>query len=343
MKFKASQIAGILEGDIVGNPDVEVSKLSKIEEGVEGSLTFLANPKYTSFIYTTKASVAIVNRDFSPEQEIDTTLIQVDDAYKAFSKLLEYYNQVKMNKSGIEQPCFISESANYGENIYLGAFSYLGDNVKIGNNVKIYPNSYVGDNVTIGDNVVVFSGAKIYSESTIGNNCVINSGAIIGADGFGFAPNEKGEYNKVPQTGNVILEDNVDIGAGTTIDRATLGSTIIRRGVKLDNQIQIAHNVEIGKNTVIAAQTGIAGSTKIGENCQIGGQVGIVGHITIGNNVRIQAQSGIGRNVKDNEVLQGSPALNYGDYNKSYVYFKNLPKIVKNINDIEKKLSNNDL
>ena len=327
----------------MGNPDVEVSKLSKIEEGVEGSLTFLANPKYTSFIYTTKASVAIVNRDFSPEQEIDTTLIQVDDAYKAFSKLLEYYNQVKMNKSGIEQPCFISESANYGENIYLGAFSYLGDNVKIGNNVKIYPNSYVGDNVTIGDNVVVFSGAKIYSESTIGNNCVINSGAIIGADGFGFAPNEKGEYNKVPQTGNVILEDNVDIGAGTTIDRATLGSTIIRRGVKLDNQIQIAHNVEIGKNTVIAAQTGIAGSTKIGENCQIGGQVGIVGHITIGNNVRIQAQSGIGRNVKDNEVLQGSPALNYGDYNKSYVYFKNLPKIVKNINDIEKKLSNNDL
>ena len=341
MKFTASQIAGILEGDIVGNPDVEVSKLAKIEEGTKGSLTFLANPKYTQFIYDTKASVAIVNKDFSPESSIETTLIKVDDAYKAFSKLLEYYNQVKMNKSGIEQPSFISESANYGSNLYLGAFSYLGDNVKIGENVKIYPNCYIGDNVQIGDNVVLFSGAKIYSETVIGNHCVVNSGAIIGADGFGFAPNENGEYSKVPQTGNVILEDHVDIGAGTTIDRATLGSTVIRRGVKLDNQIQIAHNVEIGKNTVIAAQTGIAGSTKIGENCQIGGQVGIVGHISIGNNVKIQAQSGIGRNVKDNEVLQGSPALSYGDYNKSYVHFKNLPKIVKNINELEKKSNGN--
>lgn len=342
MKFTASQIAGILEGDIVGNPDVEVSKLAKIEEGTKGSLTFLANPKYTQYIYDTKASVAIVNKDFSPESSIETTLIKVDDAYKAFSKLLEYYNQVKMNKSGIEQPSFISESASYGSNLYLGAFSYLGDNVKIGENVKIYPNCYVGDNVEIGDNVVLFSGAKIYSETIIGNHCVINSGAIIGADGFGFAPNENGEYSKVPQTGNVILEDYVDIGAATTIDRATLGSTVIRRGVKLDNQIQIAHNVEIGKNTVIAAQTGIAGSTKIGENCQIGGQVGIVGHISIGNNVKIQAQSGIGRNVKDNEVLQGSPALGYGDYNKSYVHFKNLPKIVKEISDLQKKINQND-
>jgi len=342
VKFTASQIAGILEGDIVGNPDVEVSKLAKIEEGTKGSLTFLANPKYTQFIYDTKASVAIVNKDFSPESSIETTLIKVDDAYKAFSKLLEYYNQVKMNKSGIEQPSFISESANYGSNLYLGAFSYLGDNVKIGENVKIYPNCYIGDNVQIGDNVVLFSGAKIYSETVIGNHCVVNSGAIIGADGFGFAPNENGEYSKVPQTGNVILEDHVDIGAGTTIDRATLGSTVIRRGVKLDNQIQIAHNVEIGKNTVVAAQTGIAGSTKIGENCQIGGQVGIVGHISIGNNVKIQAQSGIGRNVKDNEVLQGSPALGYGDYNKSYVHFKNLPKIVKEISDLQKKINQND-
>ena len=249
---------------------------------------------------------------------------------------------LKMNKVGVEQPTFISESASYGDDIYLGAFSYIGDNVTIGNNVKIYPSSYIGDNVTIGDNVVVFSGVKIYSECVIGNNCFINSGAIIGADGFGFTPNEKGEYHKVPQTGNVVLEDNVDIGAATTIDRATLGSTVIRKGVKLDNQIQIAHNVEIGKNTVIAAQTGIAGSTKIGENCQIGGQVGIVGHITIGNNVKIQAQSGIGRHVKNNEVLQGSPAITYGDYNKSYVYFKNLPKIVKGINDIEKKLNDSN-
>ena len=295
MKFTATQIAGILEGDIVGDPDVEVSKLAKIEEGTKGTLTFLANPKYTQYIYSTKASITIVNKDFNPENELNTTLIKVEDAYKSFSKLLEYYNQIKMNKTGIEQPSFISESSSYGENAYIGAFSYVGDNVNIGNNVKIYPNSYIGDNVSIGNNVLIFSGAKIYSECIIGNNCVINSGVIIGADGFGFVPNEKGEYNKVPQTGNVILEDNVDIGAATTIDRATLGSTIIRKGVKLDNQIQIAHNVEIGKNTVIAAQTGIAGSTKIGENCQIGGQVGFAGHLTIGNNVKIQAQSGIWR------------------------------------------------
>ena len=340
MKFTASQIAGILDGDIVGDPDVEVSKLAKIEEGKEGSLTFLANPKYTSYIYTTKASITIVNKNFIPENNISSTLIKVDDAYESFSKLLEYYNQVKMNKSGIEEPSYISDSAIYGDDLYLGAFSYLGDNVVLGKNVKIYPNSYIGDNVTIGNNVVVFPGAKIYSETVIGNNCVINSGAIIGADGFGFAPNEKGEYIKVPQTGNVILEDYVDVGAATTIDRATLGSTIIRRGVKLDNQIHIAHNVEINENTVIAAQTGIAGSTKIGKNCQIGGQVGIVGHITIGDNVKIQAQSGIGRNVKDNEVLQGTPALAYSDFNKSYVYFKNLPKIVKNISDIENELKN---
>lgn len=342
VKFTAAQIAGILEGDIVGDPDVEVSKLSKIEEGTQGSLTFLANSKYTPYIYSTKASVTIVNKDFLPENEISTTMIKVEDARKSFSRLLEYYNQIKMNKSGIEDPSFISESAEIGENAYIGAFAYIGENAILGDNVKVYPNSYIGANVRIGNNVVIFSGAKIYDECQIGNDCVINSGAIIGADGFGFTPNENGEYSKVPQTGNVIIEDHVDIGAGTTIDRATLGSTIIRQGVKLDNQIQIAHNVEIGKNTVIAAQTGIAGSTKIGENCMIGGQVGIVGHITIGNNVRIQAQSGITRTIKDNEVVQGSPALPYADYNKSYVYFKNLPKIVKGISDIEKKLGDND-
>lgn len=341
MKFTAAQIAGILEGDIVGNPEVEVSKLSKIEEGTEGSLTFLANPKYKSYIYTTKASITIVNRTFETENPITTTLIKVDDAYKSFSKLLEYYNSVKLNKNGIEQPSFIAASSSYGNDVYIGAFSYIGENVKLGNNVKIFPNSYIGDNVSIGDNTILFAGAKVYSDCIVGNYCVINSGAIIGADGFGFAPNENGEFTKVPQTGNVIIEDYVDIGAATTIDRATLGSTIIRKGVKLDNQIQIAHNVEIGKNTVIAAQTGVAGSTKIGENCMIGGQVGIVGHIIIGNNVKIQAQSGIGRNVKDNEVLQGSPAFSYGDFNKSYVYFKNLPKIVKEITDIDKKTNGN--
>ena len=340
MKFTAAQIAEILEGEVDGNPEVEVSKLSKIEEGVNESLSFLANPKYTQYIYTTKASVVIVNSDFKPEQSIETTLIRVEDAYKSFSKLLEYYNQVKMNKTGIEQPVFISESAKYGKDIYIGAFAYIGENVKIGDNVKIYPNVYIGDNVSIGNSVTLFSGAKIYSDTIIGNNCVIHSGAIIGADGFGFTPNEKGEFIKVPQTGNVIIEDNVDIGAATTIDRATLGSTIIRKGVKIDNQIQIAHNVEIGKNTVIAAQTGIAGSTKIGESCLIGGQVGFAGHLTIGNNVRIQAQSGIGKNIKDGEAIQGSPSFGYSDYNKSYVHFKNLPKIINRLNALEKNCNN---
>ena len=337
MVFTAGQIAGILEGEIEGNPEVAVHKLAKIEEGEKGSLTFLANPKYTSYIYTTRASITIVNKDFTPEQHLDTTLIKVDDAYESFSKLLEYYNQVKNTKVGIESPVYMSKSIAYGDDLYLGAFSYLGNNVNIGNNVKVYPNVYVGDNVQIGNNVVIFAGAKIYSESVIGDNCVIHSGVIIGADGFGFSPNKNGEFQKVPQTGNVILEDNVDVGAGTTIDRATLGSTILRKGVKLDNQIQIAHNVEIGEHTVIAAQTGIAGSAKIGKHCMIGGQVGIVGHITIGDNVKIQAQSGIGRNVKDNEVLQGSPALNYGDFNKSYVHFKNLPQLIKKIDKLEKK------
>jgi len=340
LKFTAAQIAVILEGEVEGNPEIEVSKLSKIEEGEPESLSFLANPKYTQFIYTTKASIVIVNKIFKAEKKINSTLIRVEDAYKSFSKLLEYYNQVKMNKTGVESPVFISKSAIYGENIYIGAFAYLGENIKIGNNTKIYPNVYIGDNVTIGDNVILFSGAKIYSDTVIGDNCVIHSSAILGADGFGFAPNEQGEFIKVPQTGNVIIEDNVDVGAATSIDRATLGSTIIRKGVKLDNHIQIAHNVEIGQNTVIAAQTGIAGSTKIGKNCMIGGQVGIVGHITIGNNVKIQAQSGIGRNVKDNETLQGSPALPYSDYNKSYVHFKNLPKTMNRINILEKTITN---
>ncbi len=340
MKFTAAQIAGILNGTVDGDEGAEVSQLAKIEEGSKGTLTFLSNPKYTPYIYSTQASITIVNKDFTPEHKIDTTLIRVDNAYKAFSQLLEYYNQVKMNKTGIEQPVFVSETAKYGDNLYLGAFSYIGENVKIGDNVKIYPNVYIGDNVTIDDNTILFTGAKLYSETVVGKSCVINSGVVIGADGFGFTPNENGEYNKVPQTGNVIIEDNVDVGPGTTIDRATLGSTIIRKGVKLDNQIQIAHNVTIGENTVIAAQTGIAGSTKIGKNCMIGGQVGIAGHIVIGDNVKIQAQSGIGRNVKDNETLQGSPGFNYGDYNKSYVYFKNLPKIMERFNIVEKKLDN---
>ncbi|HSP12475.1 MAG TPA: UDP-3-O-(3-hydroxymyristoyl)glucosamine N-acyltransferase [Salegentibacter sp.] len=341
MKFTASQIAEILEGRIVGDPEAEVSELAKIEEGTKGALTFLSNPKYTPYIYSTKASITIVNENFEADQPISTTLIKVKDAYKAFTKLLEYYNQVKLNKTGIEQPSFISEDVEYGEDIYLGAFSYVGKNVKMGNNVKVYPNVYLGDNVKIGDNVILFSGVKIYSDCVVGSNCVIHSGVIVGADGFGFSPEEDGKYAKVPQIGNVIIEDDVEIGAGTTIDRATLGSTIIRKGVKLDNQIQIAHNVEIGAHTAIAAQTGIAGSTKIGKNCLIGGQVGIAGHLIIGDRVRIQAQSGIGRNLKDGETLQGSPAIGYNDYYKSYIHFKNLPKIVDSIEQLKKKIENN--
>ncbi|MFY8064893.1 MAG: UDP-3-O-(3-hydroxymyristoyl)glucosamine N-acyltransferase [Flavobacterium sp.] len=338
MKFTAAQIAGILEGEVIGNPDALVFKLAKIEEGTEGSLTFLANPKYVNFIYTTQATITIVDNDFVPENELSTTLIKVEDAYQSFSKILEYYNQVKLMKSGIEQPSVISENVTYGEQLYLGSFSYVGKNVTIGNNVKIYPNCFIGDNVSIGDNCIFFAGVKIYSETEIGNNCNFHSGCVVGSDGFGFAPTEDGTFSKIPQIGNVIIEDDVEIGANTTIDRATLGTTLIRKGVKLDNHIHIAHNVEIGENTVIAAQTGIAGSTKIGSNCLIGGQVGIAGHLTIGNNVRVQAQSGIGKNIPDGEIIQGSPAFNYSDFSKSYVHFRNLPKIVS---DLEELKSNN--
>ena len=337
MKFTAAQIAGILEGEVVGDPNAEVYKLSKIEEGTEGSLTFLANSKYINFIYTTQATITIVNATFVPEQAITTTLIKVEDAYQSFSKLLDYYNQIKLMKSGIEQPSVISEGVTYGSDLYLGSFSYVGKNVTIGNNVKIYPNSFIGDNVIIGNNCVFFAGVRIYSESIIGTNCIIHSGAIIGSDGFGFAPQEDGTYKKVPQIGNVIIEDDVEIGSCTTIDRATLGSTIIRNGVKLDNHIQVAHNVEIGENTVIAAHTGIAGSTKIGKNGMIGGQVGFAGHLIIGDNVKIQGQSGIARNLSDGEVVQGTPAFTYGDFAKSYVHFKNLPKIVSELEQLKKQ------
>ena len=340
MKITAAQIAEILEGEVIGNPNAEVYKLAKIEEGIAGSLTFLANPKYANFIYTTAATITIVNNDFVPENELSTTLIKVEDAYQSFSKLLEYYNQVKLMKSGIEEPSVISENVTYGEQLYLGSFSYIGKNVIIGNNVKIYPNCFIGDNVTIGDNCIFFAGVKIYSETEIGNNCNFHSGCVIGSDGFGFAPTEDGTFSKIPQIGNVIIEDDVEIGANATIDRATLGTTLIRKGVKLDNHIQVAHNVEIGENTVIAAQTGIAGSTKIGSNCMIGGQVGIAGHITIGNNVRIQAQSGVGKNVSDGEVLQGSPAFGYADYSKSYVHFRNMPKIVADLEELKKNNTN---
>ena len=337
MEFRAQDIAEFLKGEVDGNPDVLVTTVSKIEEGRPGTLSFLANPKYEHYIYQTKSSIVLVNRDFTPEHEVAATLIRVEDAYQAMASLLEMYEQSKPQRVGIEDPSFISKSASVGENVYVGAFAYIGSNAKIGNNVKIYPHVYIGDNVVVEDNTVLNSGVKVYESCRIGANCILHSGVVIGSDGFGFAPQSDNNYKKVPQVGNVVLEDNVEIGANTCIDRATMGSTIIRHGVKLDNLIQVAHNVEIGANTVIAAQTGVAGSAKIGENCMFGGQVGIVGHLSIANGVRIAAQSGINSTVKkEGTVLQGSPAFDYTPYQKSYVLFKNLPKMRTQLMELER-------
>ena len=340
MEFSAQQIADLLEGTIEGDANIVVNDVAKIEEGQPKTLSFLANPLYTEHIYTTDASIVIVNSNFKAEKPIKETctLIRVSDAYKGFSKLLAIYQKAMNDKTGIEQPSFINETAKLGNDIYVGAFAYIGENVTIGANVKIYPQAYIGDNVIIGDNTTIFAGAKVYAGSKIGNYCVINAGAIIGADGFGFAPSEDGNFEKVPQIGNVILEDHVDVGANTCVDKATLGHTIIREGVKLDNLIQVGHNAEIGKNTVIAAQTGIAGSTTIEEQCMIGGQVGIVGHLTIGKGTKIMAQSGVAKNISENSRIQGSPAISIGDYKKSYIQFMRLPNTDKRLTDVEKKL-----
>jgi len=338
MEFTAKQIAEILNGKVEGNPDVVVEKLAKIEEGEVGAISFLANPKYTHFIYQTKASIVIVNKEFKAEKKIKATLIRVDDAYMAFAKLLEAYNKIKLNKTGISTLASISKSVIYGDNCYIGDFVCIGDDVKIGDNVKIYPHSYIGDNVTIGNNTTIFPGVKIYSDNIIGADCTIHGGVVIGADGFGFAPSSDNNYNKIAQIGNVIIGDNVEIGSNTTIDRATLGSTIIHKGVKLDNLIQIGHNVEIGENTVIAAQSGVSGSTKIGKNCMIGGQVGIIGHLLIADGVKIAAQSGVAGDIKqENSIVQGSPSFDISTYRKSYVHFRKLSQIVERINNLEKK------
>ncbi|WP_413531899.1 UDP-3-O-(3-hydroxymyristoyl)glucosamine N-acyltransferase [Empedobacter brevis] len=337
MKFKAAEIAQLLQGTIKGDANVEVSTLSKIEEGKEGSISFLANPKYEHFIYTTNASIVIVSKDFVASGPISSTLIVVEDAYQAFTQLLQYYNTVKNNKVGIEEYTKVNSTAQLGDNIYIGSFSYIGANVSIGNNVKIYPNVTIGDHAKIGDNTILHSGVQVYEECKIGQNCIIHSNVVIGADGFGFAPNPDGSFEKIPQIGNVLIEDNVEIGAGSTIDRATMGSTIIRKGVKLDNQIQIAHNVQIEENTVIASQSGVAGSTKIGRNCMIGGQVGIAGHLTIGDFVQIQAQSGINGDVESKTQLYGSPAMDAASFRKSYVHFRKFPEIVKRIDELEKE------
>jgi len=340
MKFTAQQIAELLKGEVEGNKEEIIHKLSKIEEGTKGSLTFLANPIYTPYIYKTNASVVIVNKDFIAEQAVSSTLIRVENAYQAFAQLLEVYNQIKFNKTGISALAFISQTASLGKNVYIGEFVYVGDNVVIGDNSKIYPNSYIGDNSVIGNNTSLFAGVKIYSGNIIGNNCNIHSGVVIGGDGFGFAPQSECNYMKIAQTGNVIIEDDVEIGANTTIDRATLGSTILHKGVKLDNLIQIAHGVEIGENTIIIAQSGIAGSTKIGKNCVIAGQVGIVGHITIADNVKIAAQSGVSSSIKkEGSLVQGSPAFELNEYKKAYIHFKNIKNLSNKIYELEKKLN----
>lgn len=340
MEFSALEIASVLEGEVKGNPDVKVSNLSKIEEGKEGTISFLSNVKYESFIYNTKASIVIVSKDFILDREVEPTLILVDDAYKSFTKLLNYANQLKGKKVGIDSHSNIHENTQLGSEIYIGSFVFIDDKVEIGNGVMIHSNVHIAENVKIGDGTIIHSGVRIYSDSRIGKNCIIHSNTVIGADGFGFAPLADGTLEKVPQIGNVQIGDNVEIGSSCTIDRATLGSTVIKSGVKLDNQIQIAHNVEINENTVIASQTGIAGSTKIGKNCMIGGQVGIVGHLKIGDFVQIQAQSGVNGNVADYAKVYGSPSMDAADFRKSYVYFRNFPKIVKRIEDLEKELSN---
>jgi len=324
MKFKASEIATLLNGLVEGDADITVNKLSKIEEGEHSSLSFLSNPLYTQYIYTTKASIVIVNKDFVPNQPLKCTIIRVESAETAFAKLLEVYNQIKNNKIGISKMSFASETATISENVYIGEFAFVGENVVIGKNVKIYPQVYIGDNTSVGDNTILFSGVKIYSDNVIGKNCIIHSGVVIGSDGFRYAVQADG-IKKVPQTGNVIIEDDVEIGANCAIDRATLGSTIIRKGVKFDNLIHIAHNVEIGENTFIAANNVIAGSTKIGKNCMLSGQVGIVGHLNIADNTIIAAQSGISKSITKKGVsYMGSPAFEVSKYRKSYVHFKNL-------------------
>ncbi|MEJ7691954.1 UDP-3-O-(3-hydroxymyristoyl)glucosamine N-acyltransferase [Daejeonella sp.] len=338
MQLTAHQIGVLLEGTVEGNPEVAVNQLSKIEQAQEGSLSFLANTKYEQYIYTSQASVIIVNEDFIPSQPVNATLIKVKNSYSAFSLLLEKYDEmIKSDKKGIEDYSFIHPTAKIGKDVYIGSFSYIGPNVKIGDGSKIYPNTYIADNAVIGKDVTLYAGVKVYFNCEIGDKSIIHSGAIIGADGFGFVPDGQGSYRKVSQIGNVIVEENVEIGSNTTVDRATMGSTIIRKGVKLDNLIQIAHNVEIGANTVIAAQTGVSGSTKIGENCVIGGQVGIVGHITIANGSNIGAKSGVNNSIKEeNMSWNGVPLGTYRDSLKVQVVMKRLPELEKRILELEK-------
>ena len=337
MKFQAAQIALIVNGNVEGDATIAVNSFGKIEDAMEGQLTFFANPKYEEFLYSTKASVIIINKDYALKQPVDATIIRVPDAYTAFALLLSKYQEImRQQLSGVQEPSYISKTASYGQNIFIGAFAYLGENVKLGNNTKIYPNAYIGDHVTIGDNSIIHPGVKIYHDCKVGNQVTIHAGTVIGSDGFGFAPQADGTMKKVPQIGNVVIEDNVEIGANTTIDRATIGSTIIKSGAKLDNLIQIAHNVEIGDFTVIAAQVGISGSTKVGKGVIIGGQAGLAGHINIADNVKINGQSGVNKSVKTaGIVITGTNAYEYTKAMRSMAIARNLPELQKRIEELE--------
>lgn len=341
MQFTAEQIAELLHGEVDGDPQVLVNDLAKIEEARGGTLTFLANPIYTEHIYRTKATIAIVERGFVPAQALPKTLtlIRVADPRMAFTQLLERNSELRYEKKGIEQPSFVSPNAKLGKNVYIGAFSYVSDDVVLADGVKIFPGCYIGDGVKLGANTRIHAGVRIYHGTVMGAQCVVHSGAVIGADGFGFVPNTKGEYEKMPQVGNVVFEDRVEVGANTTVDRATLGTTYIREGTKLDNLIQVGHNADIGKHNVIVAQAGIAGSTKVGDHNQIGGQVGVSGHLTIGNNVRIAAQSGIAKDIPDGTTVQGSPAFAKLQHDRSHIIFRKLPDLYRRIDALEKELA----
>jgi UDP-3-O-[3-hydroxymyristoyl] glucosamine N-acyltransferase len=336
MNFPAAQISLLINGKIEGDPSVVVNSFGKIEEAKEQQLTFFANPKYEDFLYTTQASVVILNESYELKQPVNATLIRVPDAYTAFAMLLSKYQEIMQQQlTGIQQPVYIAKTAAYGQNVFIGAFAYLGENVKVGNNTKIYPNAYIGDNVTIGDNTVIHPGVKIYHDCVVGNHVTIHGGTVIGSDGFGFAPQADGSFAKVPQIGNVKIEDNVEIGANATIDRATIGSTLIKSGAKLDNLIQIAHNVEIGNSSVIAAQAGISGSTKIGNGVMIGGQAGIVGHIQLGDGAKVNAQSGVSKSLEPGKAVTGSPAYDYTAALRSQAVNRRLPELEKRVKELE--------
>jgi len=337
MEFNAATIAGFLKGEIEGDPEVKVNTVAKIEEGHSGALSFLANPKYEHYLYTTKSSIVLVNKDFMPSGKVEATLIKVENAYDAFASLLRLIDQARPRKKGIHPTAVIEPTASIGMDVYIGPYAYIGENCTIGDGCSIFPHVFLGDNTNIGKNCTLFPGVKIYHDCIIGMNCIIHAGTVIGSDGFGFAPQSESEFMKIPQIGNVVIEDNVEIGANVAIDRATMGSTVIRKGVKLDNLIQIGHNVEIGENTVMAGQTGIAGSTKIGRNCMFGGQVGVSGHLKIADGVKIGAKSGIPGDVKnENAILFGYPAFEHKDFIRSFVVFKKLPELKSKIEELEK-------